>query len=107
MTASQLLTGAADHIERHGWIKGNFYDPDTLGTCALGALHFAARNFGRDGEARRAAINEADRALSDVASELHGEPIATIAWNNTGCIDRADAVAWMQKSAAKLEEQGK
>jgi hypothetical protein len=108
MTASQLLTAAADWIDSHGWIQGNYYDPDTLACCALGALHFGARNFDRgDRSARRAAFTEAENALADVAAEWNNAPIGVIEWNNHGCIDGADAVVWMQKATAKLEEHGR
>ena len=107
MTPSQLLTAAVAHIERHGWIQGNYYDRDG-GTCALGALHFAARTFDRrDWRGACAAVTEAEHALADVAAELHGQPITVTEFNNIGCTEEADAICWMQKSAAKLEEHGR
>ena len=106
MTPSQLLTAAVAHIERHGWIQGAYYDRDG-GTCALGALLHRAADYGRDWCAARAAITEAEHALADVAAELHGEPITVIEFNNTGCTEAADAVCWMQKATAKLEEHGR
>lgn len=112
MTASELLTAAADWIDTHGWIQGNFYD-EKLAVCAIGALHFASRNagFGRDGQARHAAITEAAGALAGVAEELNGKPVdgataqeRAIHWNNHGVIDGADAVVWMQKASARAAE---
>lgn len=114
-TASDLLNAAADWINSHGWIQGNFYEQGTLAACAVGALHFAAREvFGRDTAAAHAAIADATDALADIAAEWNGKPIDAptareqlIEWNNTGCIDQADAVVWMQKATAHLQEQGR
>lgn len=116
MTPSELLTAAADWIDSRGWIQGNFYEQGTLAACAVGALEFASRNagYGRDWQARRAAIAAAESALADVATELNGKPIDALTtreqvqtWNNTGVIDQADAIVWCQKATAQLQEQGK
>lgn len=116
MAPSELLTAAADWIDTHGWITGQFYESETLAACAVGALHFAARNagYGRDGAAAHAAITEAAGALADIAEDLNGKPVdgattqeQVILWNNSGCIDQADAVVWMQKATAQLQEQGR
>ncbi|WP_139170063.1 hypothetical protein [Mycolicibacterium fluoranthenivorans] len=112
MTASQLLTGAAAWIDGHGWIQNTYYEPGTLAACAIGALHFASQDrYGRDGQARRAAIAEAAGSLAQIAEELNGRPLdgataqeQVIAWNNSGVIDQADAVVWLQKSAARAAE---
>lgn len=113
---SDLLTNAANWIETHGWIQGNFYEQGTLATCAIGALHFASREvFDRaDGQARHAAITEAAGALASVAEDLNGKPVdgataqeQVITWNNSGVIDRADAVVWLQKASAHAAEAGR
>lgn len=113
MTPSELLTAAADWIDGHGWIQNTYYEPGTLAACAVGALEFAARNggYGRDWQARHAAIAAAESALADVAAELNGKPVdaptareQVQVWNNHGCIDRADAICWIQKSAAYAAE---
>ena len=116
LSPSELLTAAADWIDSHGWTTGRFYEPGTLAACALGALHLASREvFDRaDWRTARAAIAEAADALADVAEELNGRPVDSataqeqvILWNNSGCIDRADAVVWMQKASTQLQEHGK
>lgn len=113
MTPSELLTAAADWIDSHGWTTGRFYEPETLAACAVGAIQFAARNagYGADWQARRAAIAEAEAALVAVAEEWHGKPVdaattreQVMLWNNSGVIDQADAVVWMQKASAQLQE---
>ncbi|QNJ90739.1 hypothetical protein HZU40_21100 [Mycolicibacterium fluoranthenivorans] len=115
MTPSELLTAAADWIDSHGWLQGNFYDADGR-TCAIGALHFASRNggYGRDGQAAHEAITEAAGSLAQIAEDLSGKAIdgataqeKTIHWNNSGVIDRADAVVWLQKASAHAAEAGR
>lgn len=116
MTPSELLAEAGRWIDSHGWITGQFYEQGTLAACAVGALEFASRNagYGRDWQARRTAIADATDALAEVAAEWNGKPIhaptareQVIAWNNSGVIDQADAVVWMQKATAQLQEQGR
>ncbi|MCF6386027.1 hypothetical protein L2K20_03485 [Mycobacterium sp. MBM] len=116
MSPSELLAEAGRWIDGHGWIQNTFYEPGTLAACAVGALEFASRNggYGRDWQARRAAIAAAESALADVATELNGGPVDAPSireqvqvWNNCGVIDQADAVVWMQKASAHAAEAGR
>ncbi len=116
MMPSELLTAAADWIDSHGWIQGNFYEQGTLAACAIGALHFAAREVFdcADGQGRRAAIADATDALAVVALELNGKLVEgattqeqVIVFNNSGVIDKADAICWLQKASAHAAEAGK
>jgi hypothetical protein len=109
---SELLAEAGRWLDSHGWIQGNFYD-EKLAACLLGGLHFAARgHYGRDWRARHAAVSTATDALAEVAAELQGQPLngssqaAVIEHNNEWCLDRADAVATLEKASAKLAERG-
>lgn len=38
MTPQEILSGAADLIEAHGWVKGEYGD-EGYGFCALGAMY--------------------------------------------------------------------
>lgn len=113
MTVSELLAEAGRWLDSHGWITGQFYEPGTLAACAVGALEFASRNagYGRDWQARRSAIAAAESALADVATELNGKPVdapttreQVQTWNNSGVIDKADAICWLQKASAHAAE---
>lgn len=110
---SELVAEAGRWLDQHGWIQNHYYEPGTLAACLLGGLHFAARgHYGRDWQARHAAINTATDALAEVAAEMQGQPFdgssqaAVIAHNNDWCLDRADAVATLEKASAKLAERG-
>lgn len=37
-SVDQILDGAADILEKHGWVTENCYDSNTGGFCALGAI---------------------------------------------------------------------
>lgn len=101
LTPSELLTAAADFIEQHGWTQGMEQNDDGA-VCTLMAVRLAG--LGRTTAAVRA---DAERALKDIALELYGRPVSVPVFNDLGCIDQADALAWMQKATAKLQEQGK
>jgi hypothetical protein len=66
MRPSALLRGAALYLDRHGWIKGDFFDLLTDANfppaCSLGAINICAH-----GNPTLSASSDADDVLSDHA----------------------------------------
>lgn len=103
-TPSELLTAAADYIEQRGWTQGREQN-DYGAVCTLMALRLVA--LVSPVQPVTLVRTEAEHALEAVALELWGRPISVPMYNDLGCYDQADAVAWIQKASCHLQEQGR
>jgi len=116
---SEVLDGAADVVERNGWIKGQWYDepemprsPLLCKVCALGAINVAGGqrpDKPLDGEQRGAALALArhlgftDATIDDFGVvRLVGET-----WNDTIARSDDEVIAELRATAAAEREAGR
>jgi hypothetical protein len=96
MKDSEILRGAIDQIERHGWIQGEAGSPDK-GMCAIGALAYAA-NVTETGGIH--AIEQAMVALTNVVGR------GVVAFNDDPSTSSEDVLLALKQAAVNREAVG-
>jgi hypothetical protein len=107
-TAAEILTEAADLIERHGHCKGAFVSPDGR-FCAGGAMRVAAGVMDRSGrtvdvdlDAKWAALDVAAHAFRSHLGRVVAA-VDTITWNDAPGRTQDQVVAALREAAGKAE----
>jgi len=109
-TPADVLRRAADHIDRHGFNQGSYYDNPSAtspAVCTDGALRIAA--YGEpiatvsDTDAEYATYNTAHKWFSDYLyanlGTHEGQPIGVHAWNDSPHTTGADVVDTLRAAA--------
>lgn len=103
MNPSMLISAARDCLSARGWVQGAEISDDGRRVCALMAVRMAGCRGNAPAQVTAAALS----ALGEVATEIAGKATAVPIFNDGYCHDIDDVLAWFDKAAAKLAEQGR
>lgn len=99
---ARLLDAAAERIESHGWIRGE-YGNEEVGYCTLGALTAAINDVKGVG---RATMFPAQVALqNDIDKTSGGQHYSIVGWNDSRNARKDRVVRKLRKVARNLREQ--
>jgi hypothetical protein len=91
-----VLAKAADLIEQHGWIQGDYGNPDT-GFCAAGAIWWAIAGRKRDISLETSPHNGSFVAALDMLPYGVG---GAASWNDNPRTTKEDVIQALRKAAA-------
>lgn len=109
-TVSQVLSGAADYIDKHGWVQGQMQD--TKGRCcAVGAIAVAASEVSEENvwAIRSDAENRLARTLVDeetlsIAGDVLGRFDLIVRWNDESGRTKDEVVQALRQAAEVVVE---
>lgn len=88
MTPQEILSAAADLIEEHGWVQGEYGDEE-YGFCAMGAVYVAASYSATD----RDRGNAVNRLAASVGYN------AVVYWNDSIAQSKEEVITALRKAA--------
>lgn len=89
MTPQEILSAAADLIEEHGWVQGEYGDEE-YGFCVMGAVYAATAEHATD--------RDRGNAVNRLAGSLGYN--AVVYWNDSIAKSKEEVITALRKAAS-------